>query len=107
MIDKYLKDQHAIQTVLNHPMGTNTDTVVKENILAIIVEATEALNHVNWKPWKKQLSLLDRRAIVEEMVDIARFYFNILNQLEVTPDEFDIVWDRVTGKIMERHNNGY
>ncbi len=71
--------QQSLQLALGQPMdggSGNIDKGVKENMLALIVEATEVLNEVNWKPWKPELKVIDRDKLLEELVDVLQFWVN-------------------------------
>lgn len=105
-LTKYLLDQQNIQDALDHPMGEGEEAI-KENILALIVEATEVLEHINWKPWKKQRKQIIIDDILEEVVDLFKFCFNILNYLEVTEEEFDNMWRLKNEIIKKRIKDGY
>ena len=105
-LTQYAYDQALLQRQLQHPMGFD-DSAIKENILALIVEATELLNEVNWKPWKQTRKKLDREKAIEELVDIFHFYVNIMNELNISEEEFDKHWLATNQKIRERIKDGY
>lgn len=46
---------------------------IKEYSLALIVEVTEFLNEVNWRPWKKTQKDVDFTKLKEEFIDILHF----------------------------------
>ena len=50
---------------------------IRELILAIIVEAVETLNEINWKPWKKQQKIVDEVHLKEEVVDVFHFVIEL------------------------------
>lgn len=79
--------QLNLQVAMGEPMGTG-ETGVKENVLAAIVELTEVLNEVNWKPWKRNnLKKVDRDALLTEMTDVLQFWANAVNAMEFTADD--------------------
>ena len=105
-LEAYLRDQRLLQTLLGEPMGRGEEAV-KENTLALIVEASEMLNEVNWKLWKLEQKPLDRCKLLGELADMMKFYCNILNAMEVTEEEFDQAWHAAEHKVKTRHHNGY
>lgn len=105
-LHKYLSDQEILQRHLNHPMGEK-DTAVKENVIALIVEAVEVLNEVNWKSWRLQRRAINKEALVDELADLFHFFCNILLAADVTETEFDKAWNTSVLKIIERIENGY
>ena len=50
----------------------------KEHILAMIVEATEILNEIDWKMHKSMNSDEDREKILEESIDVMKFLFGMI-----------------------------
>lgn len=105
-LQKYLDQQRKLQTLLGEPMGTGEEAI-KENILALIVEATELLNEFNWKPWKVTTKKHQYTRISHELADIMKFYCNIINEMHMSEVDFDIAWDAVHKKVTERYTNGY
>lgn len=67
---------------------TPTDVTVAYNLLALIVEAVEVLQEINWKPWKwRKPRVVNRAALLSELVDITQFWANIVNTIGFTPEE--------------------
>lgn len=65
---------------------------VRWNFLAAHTELSEALQHLQWKPWRggeKRTVGTDRDLAVREMVDVLFFVSNILNALGVTDEELE------------------
>lgn len=95
---KYLlEDQRDLNAMMGNPMGQGgaQDLVIKENVLALIVEATEVLNEVNWKPWKSALhqrKVVNRDKLLEEVIDILQFWANIVNAAEFTEEDIRIAY---------------
>lgn len=58
-------------------MGPTTEEAIRNNCLALIVEATEVLNETHWKPWKKYNSPPDIDLLQEEIADCLAFIFNL------------------------------
>jgi len=89
-IDEILCIQSDLQRRMGNPMdgGTgNVNTGVRENMLAMIVEAVEVLNEVNWKPWKPPTKVIDRERIVSELIDVLQFWANAVNAVGLTEDD--------------------
>jgi dimeric dUTPase (all-alpha-NTP-PPase superfamily) len=106
-MSEYMQQQRELQQELGEPMG-HGDAAIKENILALIVESTELLQEINWKPWRKtQVKPSPREVILGEVLDLMHFYTNILNELYVTEEEFDKAWFETNRKIRKRNANGY
>lgn len=105
-LEAYLRDQRALQLLLGEPMGRGEEAM-KENILALIVEASELLNELNWKVWKQKTKPIDRDKILGELADIMKFYCNLLNIVGVTEEEFDTTWRATEHKVKTRYHNGY
>ncbi len=82
-IEEVLELQLKLQEDMGRPMdgggGGNISAGVKENMLALIVEATEVLNEVNWKPWKPLDKVIDRQALLTELVDVLQFWSNAVS----------------------------
>lgn len=85
-IQDVLAAQQNLQVAMGEPMGTG-QRGVKENVLAAIVELTEVLAEINWKPWKPTRDDIDRQALLVEMTDVLQFWANMINCMEFTADE--------------------
>jgi dimeric dUTPase (all-alpha-NTP-PPase superfamily) len=101
-----MQQQASLQILLFEPMGKG-EQAIKENTLALIVEATELLQETNWKPWRTRLEKMNRAKVSEELVDIFKFCFNIANELGLTEEEFDLIWDEKHQKVKQRFKDGY
>jgi dimeric dUTPase (all-alpha-NTP-PPase superfamily) len=49
------------------------EKIIKDLLLALIAEAIEVLNCINWKPWKSSRMLVDERRVLDEIVDCLHF----------------------------------
>lgn len=88
MLDKILADQQHIQELLGEPMGSISESRIKENLLALIVEATEVLNEIPWKPWKDYKNyLVNIDNLKMETIDCLIFLLNIFNELGMSAEE--------------------
>lgn len=84
------KELLYIQDLLNDSMGYPSgvgEKGVKENMLALIVEATEVLDEINWKPWKKNKKEVNREKFITEMTDILQFWSNAATVMNVSIEE--------------------
>ena len=59
---------------------------------AIIDEASEIKDHLNWKPWKND-KIIDMEEVKEESIDLLHFLLDIFNKLEMNSYE-----------VVERYN---
>lgn len=78
MIKWILDEQHALQDALGNVMGEG-EVAIKENVLALMVEAGEVLGEINWKPWSRVRREVDRDKLLKELVDVLQFWANIVN----------------------------
>lgn len=74
-LNELLTKQHELQLRMGFPTGQGEEGV-KENLLHVIVEATEAMREVNFKPWKATKFVVDREALAMELTDILQFWAN-------------------------------
>lgn len=72
---------------------------IKWNSVALASELSEALNEVGWKPWAAS-RYIDRERYVGEMIDVSKFFLNMLLVVGVTPQEF---LQRFRGKTLVNH----
>jgi len=77
--------QTQIGTLPLHSERERVD-YVKDMMLAAHVELAEALQCVDWKPWRSDRTT-SRPAFVEEMVDVLHFCANLLVAFDVTDHE--------------------
>ena len=83
-----LDNQRRLQVELNYCMGENEEAI-KNNVLALIVEATEILNEVNWKQWSKEKKVIDEGALLFEIVDVLALLGNIINEAGFTAPQVE------------------
>lgn len=61
---------------------------IRDNVLALHVEADELLNETRWKPWLNgDGSIISRKAYIDEVADIILFALNLANAADATGDE--------------------
>lgn len=104
-----LAAQHELQVAMGHPTGRGYMSV-KENVLAAIVELTEVLDEVPWKPWKKfdpmQGDQIDREALLTEMCDVLQFWANMVNAMGFTAENVAVALSAKWSENYRRTNNG-
>lgn len=85
-LTELLGTQARLQARMGDPTGTG-EAGLKENLLHVIVEATEALAETNFKPWKATRKEVDREALAMELTDILQFWANAALAMGFTPEE--------------------
>lgn len=61
---------------------------IRDNVLALHVEADELLNETRWKPWLDgDGSIISRKAYLDEIADLLLFVLNLANVADATGDE--------------------
>lgn len=102
----FLEQQKSLQKHLGYPMGGDMEGAIKENILALIVEATEVLNEINWKPWKKEKREIDRDALLTELVDVLQFWANAVNAAGFQMIDIHMSYQAKLGECYARASRG-
>lgn len=97
-----LDEQRKLQRLLEEPMGYGQEAI-KENILALIVEATEVLGEINWKKWRKTQKTVDTNKLIEEVADIQIFLMNIWNILDMNEADIQAIILHKQGVVYERY----
>ena len=89
-----MNDSMTIAELLDHQrdlqktLGTGlAECDAPVHILAAIVELTEALSELNWKPWRKSKHVVLRERYAEEMTDVLQFWANAAMSLGLTPED--------------------
>lgn len=82
--------------------GRDLTQFLKDMVLAAHVELSEALQEVDWKPWKGGTGEVDRAKFVEEMVDVLHFCANILVAVGVTDAEIQEAYPAKTRVVRKR-----
>lgn len=89
--------QYNLQKSMGNP-GTGheyaedgySDQGVKEMLLAAMVECSEALGEISWKPWKKPgYCTTDNEALATELMDIVQFVANAAIYAGLTGDDLE------------------
>lgn len=80
---------------------------VKDNVLALIKEATEVLDCVAWKDWAHDLPWVDRERVIAEAVDAHHFLNNILVAVGCTDEEYEAAYRAKQAENLRRQRDGY
>jgi dimeric dUTPase (all-alpha-NTP-PPase superfamily) len=74
---------------------------------AIVVELSELMQELDWKPWK-QKGIVDKAKVREEMADVIAFIGvlldNIIAHTEITLEEIAVIFARKTELNIARAN---
>lgn len=105
-LDELMQTQHELQVAMGDPLG-HGEQAIKEAMLALIVEATEVLDEINWKPWKKSRKNVDRKSLLTELNDILQFWANAMRAANYTPDEIREAMREKWRVNYERIEGGY
>lgn len=71
----------------------------KEFILQAQVELGEVLGEINWKHHKLDRKEINRGKLLEELVDVLKFWVNIVALWNFTPIEIIRCWNEKTRKV--------
>ena len=79
-IEEILDRQHVLMKSMGWPAGEpiieGNEDAAKSHLLAAIHECTEAMNEMNWKPWKANKKPVDPQKLATELMDIIQFVAN-------------------------------
>lgn len=79
---------------------------MKQYVIAIISEANELLNEINWKHWKGD-KLINRENCKEETIDLLHFILDLAIVLEMDDKEIFERYTEKRSRNVDRQNNGY
>jgi len=77
------------------------------NHSALIVELSEFMDEIGWKPWATPRGWVNRDAAVSELVDVGHFLANLLMHLRVTDIEWETKYQRKQEINRQRQRDGY
>lgn len=98
--------QKSIQeSYMEHKAAWNP-SYIKDQLLALMMEAAEAMNETPWKAWKKHQAL-DKPKFISELVDIQLFLLNLVNEAELDNTEFIKLCREKQQKNVARYLRGY
>jgi len=87
-----------------------TGDQLRTYFLALMVETTELMNELNWKPWKKTQKEIDKPKVCDEFADILAFLGIITVYLEsfgITSEELAAAYTKKSKVNVERFFSGY
>ena len=90
-LETVLENQAEFQEYLGYSMG-HGEEAIRNNVLALIVEATEVLNEVNWKQWSSKEVKVNRQALAFEIVDVLALLGNIINEAGFSATEIETAY---------------
>jgi dimeric dUTPase (all-alpha-NTP-PPase superfamily) len=109
-LTELLSIQETLQARMDYPCGLG-EVGAKENLLHVVVEVAEALNELNFKPWKAQLKFVDRQALATELTDILQFWANAALAMGFTAEELTDAlrakWEVNVGRIQAGEVQGH
>ena len=79
---------------------------VRDQILALIAEATELLNSFHWKSWDSKVGSLDIEHSREELIDILFFWLNLANILGLDRKAIEQLYLAKRDKVINRVKTG-
>jgi len=80
---------------------------LKEYSLALIVEVTEFLSEINWKPWKKTQKDVDFAKLKDEFADILHFVLILGLLLDLDSVGIKEIYDKKMAINERRQKVGY
>lgn len=96
MFEELIDIQRDLQKLMGYPgapkfKSDNFDSKgVKEMLLAAMVECSEALGEVSWKPWKpEEYKTVDKHLLATELTDIIQFVINAAIYANLTAEDLD------------------
>lgn len=87
-LGELLATQAGLQEAMGWPGGTG-EWGAKENLLHAMVEVTEALRELNFKPWKPARPV-DLVRFATEITDVLQFLANAANAVGLTQDDLSM-----------------
>ena len=103
----HIQESQALiqKNYMSHTPSCNLD-YMKDQLLSLIMEATEAMDELPWKRWKKNQSF-NRSEFIGELVDVQLFLFNLVNEVGVAHDQFITLCRTKQMHNIHRQTNGY
>ena len=100
--------QHLFNEVTESDIGCipdceDRDMRFEKTVLQIIKETTEVLDEINWQPHRlKNTKTISRDYVVEELIDVFKFWLNLCLLYNVKPQEIYDVFMAKTVKVEEK-----
>jgi len=83
-LEKMFQMQRNLQKKIGFDLENPTQEYFNLMFMAIVTEASEALEETPWKPWKKTMTL-NHFKLQEEVVDLWHFIINLTIAAGLTP----------------------
>ena len=74
----------------------------KEYEICIVRELCEALDELPWKLHRNNESTIDREKLLEELIDVQKYLWNMMHVFEFTSKEVDSMFDRKSDIVEAR-----
>lgn len=84
------------------PYANERDTNFNRTVLLCIKELTEVLDEVDFKPHIKSKKVVVRDNIVEELVDVLKYWLNLCGYYGITADEIYTMFHRKSKRVREK-----
>lgn len=78
-----------------------------ENHTAAVIELSEFMQEVGWKPWASPRGWVNRDAALRELVDVGHFVANLLCALDVSDAEWERAYRAKQEVNRQRQRDGY
>lgn len=89
-LETIFNTQSNLQALMDWPGGIG-QAGTKEMLLGAMVECTEALDEINWKPWKAHIPKdYDKEKFTTELTDIIQFVINAALCMNLTAEDLTI-----------------
>lgn len=80
---------------------------LKDLILHLQSETVELLDTVKWKSHRNETKNFDRRKLVEELVDVFKYWLDIAVLYDVSPEEFLNAFDSKSSVVEQRYKQEF
>ena len=80
------------------------ESLTKDYFVALMPELTEVINEINYKQHKKT-KVVNRDLLLEEFVDVFKYFLNMLLMWDITPEEFIKAFKLKSKKVDDLYKN--
>lgn len=106
-LSRIMRKQKQLMAAMDWPAGAplpeGNEGAAKSHLLAAIHECAEAMNELNWKPWKANKKVIDRDAFTTELMDIVQFVANAALVMDISAEELagalELKWEENFARI--------
>lgn len=82
----------------NLTLDTDREKFTKEYYIALTIELSEVINEINYKQHKSK-KIVNREFLKEELIDVFKYYLNILLMWDIQPKEFLDIFIKKSDKV--------